>query len=453
MACSAQAFAQFLVNQQPHYDKLILRDITPRESWIGHVSTGTQMAGVGNILYQDRLHGAYPDTTQEWTVPNDATCVGSPCDPTENRIGYGASRRSYTPLKQSWASDLFCLDQMISISNARETFNQFVSGILKPATTTIMSGLFRKQALFWADKKWVANGNMADFDFVWQKVGTSETYMLTNQIPTSLLLPQMLQRQVQPLTARGYFGDNPYSGQDMLPLIELVTDMDTLWSLDHLGGITGVGGTPSIVGNWRFQQWDAASKFWRYGLSGQIGNYAARVDPEQLRFNYAGPSGNATYPYKFQVVLPFRNVASSGAGGAPGIKLEPNPDWFAASYRMSFIWHKKAMEALTQEIPTINPEMPFMKRNLAGKWQFVMDNLTNGCDANGNPIAVDNARRNKGKFIADFWLWIRPLRTEFAQAIFHLGEPLCFTPVSPCVINSSYPAQNYSSANDLCEAE
>lgn len=449
--CSPQAFAQFLVDEQPHYDKLILETVRPTDGWIGHVGTGPFEAGVGTSLYQDRLETVYPDTTQAWNAVQTGNCTGSPCDPTENLIGYGATRRQYSVETQSWASDLFCYDQMIPISHAKEHFRQIISKILRPATNIIVSNFLRRRAAFWADKKWVADASMSDFAYIWQNVGTSEQYLLTNKVPTSKLVPWMLQRQVQPLIASGYFGMNPYEGQDMLPLIELVTDLDTTWELDHLGGTTGIGqNTPSTVSNWRFQQWDAASKYWRYGLSGSIGNFAVRADVEQLRFNFVGASGNATYPYKFQVVLPFKNVASSGAGGAPGIKSIPNPDFFVAPYRWSFIWHKKAMEVLTQESPTINPEMPFMHRNFGGKWFFAMDNLTNGCDANGNPIAVNNARRNKGKFLADFRLAIRPLYTEYAQLIFHKGEPLCGTIVPNCNPDPGYPTQAYSSNNTVC---
>ena len=449
--CSPTAFTNFLVNQQPHYDKLILESIRPQDGWIGHVSTGPFEAGVGTTLYQDRLERAYPDVTQQWNSPAYANCTGTPCDPTENRIGYGSTRRDYSVETQSWSTDLFCYDQMIPISHAKQQFRQIISKILRPATQTIQSQFLRKRALYWADKKWVANANMSEFAYIWLLNGTSEAFLLTNQMPTSKLTPQMLQRQVQPLIGQGYFGENPYSGQDMLPLIELVTDMDTTWELDHLGGSTGVGGTPNIASNWRFQQWDAASKYWRYGLTGQLGNFAVRVDPEALRFNYVGASGNATYPYKFQVVLPYKNVASSGAGGAAGIKSIPTPDYFVAQYRMSFIWHKKTMEVLTQQSPVINSEMPFMTRDFGGKWFFAMDNLTCGVDVNGNPIAVDNSRRNKGMFKADFRLAIRPLYTEFAQAIFHKGEPQCVTVIAPCNTDPGYATQSYGSSNDQCD--
>jgi hypothetical protein len=457
-ACSGASFAQFLVQRQPQWDQEILVTKSPAGlGWLPHVSTGEWPAGTDTTHLQDRLETTYPDTTQGWATPDYASCVGQPCDPTENEIGYGASRREFSIETQSWASQLFCYDQIIPIALAKESIKQYVDKILRPATKIITDAFLRKRALYWADTKIVANPSAASFNYVWSTDGTNavsaggqEIFLLTDQMPTNLLTPQLLQRQVQPLISQGYLGENPWEGQDMLPLLELVTDLDTTWELDHLGGITGVGGTPSIASNWRFQQWDAASKFWRYGLTGQVGNYAVRIDPEQLRFFYIGPSGNATYPYRFQVILPRKNIASSGAGGAAGIKSIPNPDYFTAPYRMSFIWHKKAMELQVQGNMSVNPEMPFLKRNFGGKWQFVMDNLTDGCDVNGNPIAVNNSRRNKGKFIGDFRLAAKPRYTEYAVAIFHMGQPMCLPNVVPCDVETTYAEQVYSSANTSC---
>jgi len=454
MACSARSFTDFLVDQQPHYDEMIWVDITPRDGLVMHISTGTQKAGVGTVLYQDRLHSVYPDTTQKWNAVTNVACEGSPCDPTETKLGMGASRRNYNALTQSWASQLFCYDAMLPISNPKETFEQYVTKILRPSTVVITSQLIRKSLLLWADKKWVANATMEEFTFEWAVIPgtTQEAYLYTNKIPTSVLTPQMLQRRFEPLMNRGFFGTTPYSGKGNLPLAPLITDLDTLWQLDHLGGATGHGNGPTITGNWRFTQWDAAHEFWRYGLSGQIGNYAAQVDAGQLRFNLVSATSMevAGKPYKFQLILPMRNVASTGAGQEPGLKEEYNPDYQNAWYRMSFIHHQKSIELLTQENTTINSQMPFLKRNFGGGWQWVMDNLTDGCDTNGNPIAVDNKRRNKGQFIADFRYWVRPARTEWEEAIFHLGAPQCVSVVPPCGTQPGYPTQNYDSGNEPC---
>ena len=97
----------------------------------------------------------------------------------------------------------------------------------------------------------------------------------------------------------------------------------------------------------------------------------------------------------------------------------------------------------------INPEMPFSSRNWAGRWQFVLDNL--GADSNGN--VIENKRRNKGQFIADFKQAIRPEYTKFMVAYFHRREPNCIINVSPCAVQSGYPTQVYTSEPDPCPPE
>lgn len=440
------AFTQFLVNQEPVYDKLILADIRPTDGWIGNVDTGTFDSNSGVQHTLDRFNAVFPNTTKTWKPTAAANCLGTPCDKVENSIGWGASRLVYFLEEQSWNTPLLCYDQDMHVTHAKEHFRYIISDILKPATSAIMSNFLRKRTAQFADNKYVASKNMTAFTYNWVLAGTAndeETYIDCTAKPTSKLTPQMLQRRVEPLMRIGYMGKQPF--KDMPPLIELITDMETCWELDRLGGSTGVGGSgnPSVSGNWRFEQWDAASKYWRYGFSGQIGNFAVRVDPLGLRFNYVGVvNGN----YRFQVVLPYKNVVSSGAGGAAGIKSVNNTDYDNALYGWSFIFHRKGIQALVSDATPINPEMPFSSRNFGGKWQFVMDNL--GTDANG--CVIENKRRNKGQFIADFKLAIRPQYTEFLDLIFHMREPACVIEVVPCNLDPGYPTQSYSDTNTPC---
>jgi len=445
---SCTDFTQLLVDEQPHYDKLIIRTIRPTDGWIGHVSTGVFPNAIGVSLFQDRFEVVYPDTTKQWNNVAYASCVGTPCDPTLNTIGWGSSRIQYALEQQAWQTPLLCFDQEMHISAAKEQWRQIIEDILTPATSAIQSNFLRKRALFWAKKKWVADANMSEFSYQWQLVGDQEVYLLTNAIPTSLLTPQMLQFREARLLAEGYFGKNPYKEMGNMPLIELVSDQDTVWQLDHLASsLVSNNGAPTVSGNWRFTQWSAASEFWRYGFSGQMGDYATRIDWSQLRFNLVTTSsGVAGYPYKFQVVLPYRNVVSSGAGGAPGLKDEYNPDYQRAQYRMSFIWHNKAMEVLVSEAKSINPQMPFMSANFGGKWQFLMDNLGAGSDG----CVINNMFRNKGLFAARFKQAVRPLYPEFAEAIFHKSQPNCINTVDVCFPNPNYPQQTYSSENTPC---
>lgn len=455
---NCSAFTQLLVDQEPHYDKEILESIRPTDgSWVGHVSTDDEFpAHEGVTLFQDRFEHVFPNTSKPFRQVSYASCVGNPCAKEENLIGWGSTRRSFYLEEQNWATPLICFDQTMHVSHAKQQYNQIINKILAPASKDISSMFLRKRALYWADKKWVATADFgtsaAEFSYVWQNdADGNEVYLLTNQLPTSKLTPQMLQRRVEPLIRTGYFGQDPFDDEKGPPMIELVTSMSTVWELERLGGSTGVGGggNPSVQGNWRFQDFGAVNKYWRYGFTGQIGNYAVRSDPFELRFNLTTLSGTVDHPYKFQLVLPYVNVASSGAGGAAGLKSEDNPDFETAQYRMSFIWHKKAMALMPMQKTTINPQMPFGARDYSGKWQFVLPHVC--VQPDGTTTVLDNRRKNYGQFIADFKMAIRPRYTEFAEVIFHKAEPACVIVVDTCNSDPGYPSQTYSSANTPCE--
>src|SRR5208283_5974666 len=325
-------FAQQLVTQEPVYDKLILEDIRPEDGWILHVETGEfpSYSGVQHTL--DRFNHVWPNVTKTWRPTQAGNCLCTPCDKKENYITWGATLLTYFLEEQSWATPLLCYDQEMHVTHAKEHFRQIITDILKPATSAINSNFLRKRAAQFANYAWVANANFGNtstgtFLYQWVLAGTNgdEEWYIDTNIPASSiykLTPQMLQRRFQPLCRVGYFGHQPF--KDMPPQAELVTDMDTTWELDHLGGQQGTGGIPSIAGNWRFEQWDMSTKYWKYAFAGSIGNYVVRADPFNLRFNYLGAVGTTPgLSYRYQVVLPFKNVPSSGAGGAAGTKDIP----------------------------------------------------------------------------------------------------------------------------------
>lgn len=451
---------QALCDQSPRFDELIMEDIRPTDGWIGNISTGTTPMGTPVEITQDRFRHVMANTTKAWTrvQANGPGCQGNPCDPTEHQIGWGADRLTYFAEQQTWATPLMCYDQDMHITHAEQHISQIVSDILRPATTDISSAFLRKRTLLWSKKKWAASSSMADFTFQWTSPitgalagpnGDEEQYFYTNIAPNSvyLLMPQMLQSRFSPLMRRGYAGKNPFTAT--APYIELVTDMDTCWMLDKLGGAVGVGGTPSISGNWRFTEWNAANEYWRYGFSGQIGNYLVRVDELGLRFNYVADLGASyTNRYQYQIVLPWRNGITSGAGGSPGLGSDANPDFDQAAFAMSYICHKKGMELLVPDSAPLNPEMPFVHRDFGGKWMFQMHDL--GADANGAPIK--NAWMNKGRFAAWFKYYIRPLHTEFMEAIFHKRQQNVIPnlDLQNTDYTRGYPVQEYNSALPGC---
>lgn len=460
MACtasdivSADKFPQVLIDETPVFDVDIMRDITAINGWLGNVITETRPIGTPTEITQDRMRGVYPNVTRPWQRVNSGSCAGRPCDPPESQIGAGSDRLTYFQEQTTWTTPLRCFDQDMSVTEIRENLDFLISDILRPATSIISSDFLRKRHLQWAKKKWQMNAAMSDFTYQWvADAQGNERYFDCSVAPDNVfkLVPQALQYQWEPLMNVGYGGKNPFT--ETAPFIELVTDIDTCWELDKLGGSTGVGGVPSIASNWRFTQFDAANKYWRYGFSGQIGNFMVRTDGEQLRFNYITDLGATAHSsngnrYRYEIVLPFTNVVTSGAGGSPGIGREYNFDYKNACFAISQIHHKKGMALLVPEDAPVNPQMPYGHRNFGGKWKWLNHDL--GADENG--CVITNKWENKGQFGAWFKYWVRPLHTEFLQDIFHKREPMCVPEINTCNTcpAETYVTQDYNSANDPC---
>jgi len=453
MELNCCAFPQYLVDQCPYYDEMIVYDIRPTDNtWIGHVATGTYPQGQGVERRLDRFRNVYPNTTKTWVRTTYAGCVGTPCDKDEHCIGWGSERITYFLEEQSWATPLLCFDQLVHISHAKEQLAQIIADILRPATSAIQSTFLRKRTFEHSQKKLMANATMTPFTGVFTVVGNEEIFFDTSANPANVfkLVPQMLQRQFGPLLRIGYSGKNPF--HDMAPFVQVVTSMETAWELDRLGGSTGWGANaPALAANWRFTEFTAADKYWKYGFSGQLGNFLVRVDPFELRFNFVldRGAGVGVNRYRYQIILPYRNEVTSGPGdcGDPGLGSVDNPDYETAQFAFVFITHPRGITALMFDSSPVNPEMPFSSRNWAGRWQFVMHDL--GADRNGN--VIENKRGNKGQFIADWQQAIRPEYPEFLISFFARREPACVPQLGTCNPSPGYPSQQYSSCNSICD--
>ncbi len=449
-------FIQALVDQTPYFDQMIMEDIRPTDGWIGNFATATAPMGTPTEIVQDRFRVVWPNTTKTWrkVVANGPGCTGNPCDPPKSQIGWGADRLVYFAEEQTWETPLQCYNQAMHITHAVEHVEQIVTRILKPATSAIHSNYLRKRTLQWGKRKIVANQTMDAFTFQWTLGGPNgdeEIYFDCSVSPSNVykLSPQHLQFWFSPLMREGYAGYNPF--KETAPYIELVTDMNTCWELDKLGGATGFGGVPSVTGNWRFTEWGAANAYWRYGFSGQVGNYMVRVDEMGLRFNFvgdlgAGANGGNGNRYRYQIVLPYENGITTGAGGAAGLGADVNLAFDRAQYCISFISHKKGLELLVPEFKPLNAEMPFLQQDFGGKWRFAMHDL--GADSNGVPI--NNEFGNKGKFVAWFQNYVRPMHYEFLISWFHKREPMCIPNIGTCNPDPGYPVQYYDSALPPC---
>lgn len=433
MAISCSKFTDFLSRRSEHLDDNIIRSLHPIDSgWVGHVSVGRFKAEDGVEHTFDRFENVYPDLRGAWEDVSAASCVGKPCDPDVTLIGLGFTRDSYKLQRKSYATDLFCFDQILSADRAKQQFAHVIR-TLRRASTIINSNRLRTEALRIAKKKWAcASNTLTPITAVWD---STMTQLTVSTMPTSKITAHHLQRRVNPQIRNGALGEEINRG--VQPMLEYVTDNEDQWNL--------VEGSPELTDHWRFTDFTDAEKYHKYGWSGKVGNYGLRADVYSLRFNKVGvdASGNTILGR----VEPYTNVSAT-----EGIKEDVNEDYDNAHVQVDFIWHRRAMTSLVRDTTQINPEMPFAMRDFAGKWKFAMDNLTCGVDTNGNPIAVDNSWRNKGKFLSMFSYATMSEYPELAEVFVKLREPACIVDVPTCAADC-YPAcpeQSFSSENTPC---
>lgn len=426
---SCQQYASFLVSQTPVYDEMVLRDIRPATSGLlGYYATSPFNAYTNNKHIQDRFKAVFPDVTKPWTTMGNTDCTGSPCDPVGNKIGWGYQRHEYELENQSWESQILCFDQIMLKTQAKAHFAQIISDVLRPATTTIMNYYLQRKALELAGKKFVVNATLDDFTFTWSGSATDPNayvYLNTSADPTGRLTPNILQTRVTEQYFLGAINSNK-EGYDSL---QLHTDKDTFrWLVQN---------DSTLQNAWRQMEFGpAAVEFYKYGLMGKVGDFMVKVLQFPLRFNKVEAG-------KYQLVLPYINTSVTS-----GIGSFFNPDYAKAQYQISYINHPRGLEVKPYIPQAVNAEMPFLVRDYGGKWRFGTNDL--GADCNGRPI--DNVRQNKGKFYADFRLAVNPAHPEWVEAIFHMVDQPCVTIVPVCNTDPGYPAQDYNSADPICDA-
>jgi hypothetical protein len=266
----------------------------------------------------------------------------------------------------------------------------------------------------------VATG-LPDFTFTWAAGGY--VTMTPTQIPTGMLTPSILQSRVR----YQYLSGAIMANKEGFDSLQLHTDMDTLHRLMQEDA--------TLKALWRFASFGPAAKeFYKYGLSAVVGDFMVKVLQFPIRF--IRNAGGST----FTVVLPYKNEATT-----EGIRSVPNPDYDKAQFQWSYINNPRALRVMPFKAEAVNPEMPFVVRDYAGRWRFVNNDL-GSCGG----VAIDNSRGNKGKFIADFLLAVKPEHPEWLELIFHKVDKPCITIIDPCNPYPGYPEQSYASEDTPC---
>jgi hypothetical protein len=430
MDLTCSQFGDLLI-RYPHFDRDIIKDVTPVQGWVGHVATGPwpnepDGGGGGVSRNFDRINRMFPNLSGCWKDVVATGCVGKPCDPDSKLIGFGFTRDEYHEQQTSYETDLFCWDLIMSADRAKEQFAGLIVG-LREATLWINNHRFRTEALRVAKRKIITTTSGFPVPATWTSTTDGCETLTLNALPTSTLTIQFLQRFVSILTGEGYVGENPLPNNLMF---ELVTD--------NITGNVLVEQNPALKDFLRVSTPEMFGQLYKYGVTSVVGNFGIRFDLWPLRYQIV--SGTT-----INLVTPYENVPAT-----EGIKAEYNSSYDQARIQVDFIWHKFAMRSLVRRGEQINSQMPFAVRDFGGRWQFGMDNLTCKDPVTGALLPIDNMRRNKGKFWADWRMSTKAEHPEWGVAFFSLRTLSCLSDAVPCQDAYPYVTQDYSSANTPC---
>lgn len=432
MAWDCTAYYDYLFDRTPHFDDDVLVDWFPTDdAWIGQVETAKWDPFTGTTHVYDRMHVGTPDLSQEWDIfaTQDETCVQGACAPNEISVGWGSTRKIYNRERKSYTTNVLCFDQIDTRAKAKEQMANIINGI-KEITKMVQSDYLRRQSLQKADRIYIAGKDMNDVVIganTFSGAMTTINLGSAANLPTSQLTIQYLQRFYEPLQFAGYFK------MKMVPngMFKLITDPITSQQL--------IQANPDLRGAFKFSDFQRGGELFKYGMSSAIGNFGISWDGYPARFYHIGNG-------VLRRVFPYTNVAAT-----IGIKPEPAEEYQLAPIQYSAIWHPSAMKRLVPDLAPVHPEMPFLTRDLAGKWTFCMDPvLVVKNPDSGEVCTIDNKRRNQGLWYADFENSIKFERPELVRGILHLREPGCVVDQVPCSTAPPYVVQDYSDSNPVC---
>lgn len=445
-------YYDFLFDRSPHFDEDILKDWFPNDdAWIGQVMTGSWDSFTGTQHVYDRIHVGAPDMSQAWTKfdteegnfltsppGNSAECNTAPCCPTEVCVAWGSTRKTYDRFRQSYTTNPLCFDQINTRAKAKQQMAEIVSGI-RDMTKMIQSDYLRTASLLFNDNLYIAGAAslttpvpLTAASFTGQ-AATVDIGGAAN-LPTSTLTIQYLQRFYEPLQFEGYFK----SKYVMNGLFKLITDPITSQQLTN--------GNPALTHGFKFTDFQKGGEMFKYGLSSAIGNFGVAWDGYPMRFYWND------HTLRLQRVWPFVNTAAT-----IGVKRTVANEYILAPYQVSEIWHPEAMRRLVPHLTSVHPDMPFLTRDLAGKWQFFGGNrdktlvVTTVDPVTGLPCKsiIDNKRGNQGLLWADFENAIKFERPELVRSILHQREPGCVTDMPACSVAPDYVTQSWD-CNPVC---
>lgn len=436
MAIACNDFNSLFLRQLPFFEKAILKDFAPQDNaWIGQMKNEQFDPFTGSEHTYDQVHRVFPDLTNCWTPFNtDAVaCHAAACDTPETVIGTGMTRRTFGLEKTSIRTKVYCFDELTRIPQVKKIVANVVDD-LRLVTLTTLSDRNRRAALENSPTIYIAGsagltvetGTDTFPDCVTIDLGSEDN------LPTSLLTIPFLQSLVPMLALDGYFKNVPMTGQ----MLRLITDPTTQMQLTN--------GNPQLISLYKITDFARGGELYKYGMSMAVGNFGISYDHFPKRYNHIGGG-------VLRRVFPYTNVDAT-----VGLKQQASVAYNNAMYQMNYIWHPEGLVRATSSMVSIHPEMPYLNRNLGGKWYFTgpesdMFQVTD--PATGQVCTYDNRRRNKGFFWADYSVGYKPEYMQWTRAILSQRDPGCVSNQPRCSADPGYVIQDNNAANDLCLEE
>jgi hypothetical protein len=364
-------------------------------------------------------------------------------------IGWGSTRSTYGKYHRDYKTKPFCLDHLRHVEEAREQLAAIVAG-LKELPDQVQSTFQKKLALRQSDVITVCSAantfpTVTVSDSIFSNSCTRIALGSTTNLPTSKLSMQFLNHFAPTLMYKGYFNKKFLSGKESISpagLFTIMTDIQTQQELTNAN--------PALSQMYQTADFMKGGKFFAYGVMGGCGNWLFHVDPQPLRFISLGGG-------VIQQVRPYQNVSAT-----VGKKPKFDPLYENAQYQFSHVYARAARRIYTGDITSVHPDMPFLGRNLMGKWTWKQPDAFQYTDpGTGTICTYYNDKKNRGYFLGEFETGMKSIYPEIEMWILHLREaqavvdvPLAGTLPSPFppVPNSDGTYQSLKPYNPGCDS-
>jgi len=382
--CSA--FNSFLIQHVPNWETELSRDRFPTNTlYNGMYPAGDWPSGVGTELTWERIHVASPNDNGCWDEVNTTACVGKPCDPSRNVIGWGMSSEVYGKHRRIYETIPLCFDQLRDTTHGIERIQQIYEG-LKRVPDKIMSDYMRQWTLRSGGTIYIAGSADTRITI------TDDTFTNTcnridlgsaDNLPTSKLTMQYLNNHYPELLGNGYF-DRDYNIDG---LVTITSDMQTWQDLSNAN--------PQLYPMYTGADFMKGGKYYAYGVMARVGQFLFKLDSEQLRYRHIGGG-------VLERIYPYENEDAT-----IGLKPKYSTAYNNAPYARYHVYNTQSRKVKYPNAKS-GSDLKFGDRMYNGQWQWSNPDVLIYTDPNtGVECTLNNDFHNKGKFIAWYEIGVK----------------------------------------------